>query len=433
MSNANIAKIMEALSAHESRARKSFNLTPSENVISPLARLPLVADIYSRYFFEHLKLHGSWMFWGGIEAGQLQSSFLEPALQRLAGARYVETRPLSGLNCMTVVISGLCPPGGTMMTVPLEAGGHMSTPQVAARLGVQNVPIAMAGHEVDLDQFERDIRGRRIDLVYIDQSTQLFPIDPRPLRQAIDRVSPETVLHCDTSHTNGLVLGGVIANPLERGAHTFGGSTHKTLPGPHKGFVATNDAALADRIGASAFDLISHHQVAASVSLAITLDEFECKDGAGYARQVLVNAKAIAATLAEGGLHVGGADNGWTSCHQVWVAPSGGVDPDAAAAALYEAGLLVNILPGLPSMPGKSLRLSSSELTRLGAREDDVVIVAGVLCEALHGRSIAGKSRQVIRDLRAALDRPQYCYEAADIETLPLYPPLKTLAEALST
>jgi len=426
-----IKDILLKLSAHENRAIRSFNLTPSENVLSPLAKLPLVADIYSRYFFEHLDLHGFWMFYGGIEAGEVQSSVLEPMLRRLTGARYVDTRPLSGLNCMTVVISGLCPPGGTMLTVPLESGGHMSTQQISKRLGVEAVPMPMHVHEVDLEGFERALRRRRIDVVYLDQSTQLFPIDPAPLRRIIDAVSPGTVLHCDTSHTNGLVLGSALPNPLERGAHTFGGSTHKTLPGPHKGFVATNDAQLAERIGGAAYDLISHHQVAASISLAITLDEFEHKDGSGYARRICTNALALARTLADEGLPVGGEGRGWTRCHQVWAAASPGVDPHAAAAELYAAGLMVNILPGLPSIPGIAFRFSTSELTRLGADEDDVAALGSVLAQALKGNSVSTLGRATIQGLRAKLSRPRYCYDLHEIETMDLPSPLEALARAI--
>lgn len=428
---ANLADIVRALSAHESRARNSFNLTPSENIISPLAKVPLVADVYSRYYFEHLKLHGEWMFWGGIEAGQIQSKNLEPVLRRLAKAQHVETRPLSGLNCMAIVISGLCPPGGTLMTIPIEAGGHMSTPNVAARLGVSTIPITMDGHDVNLDHFEQTLQTHKINVVYLDQSTQLFPIDPHPLRLIIDRVSPHTLLHCDTSHTNGLVLGGVLANPLERGAHTFGGSTHKTLPGPHKAFIATNDALIAELISSAAFDLISHHQVSSSISLAITLDEFEHKEGSEYALQVKKNAKIMAATLASESLIVGGGSQGWTNCHQVWVAPPAYIEANDVAAHLYDVGLLVNVLPGLPFMPRKAFRLSSSELTRLGATEQDICLITQVLAEALHGHKPSIKSKNIVRDLRELLNTPQFCYNTEEIETMEFCIPLKTLARAL--
>ena len=320
-----------------------------------------------------------------------------------------------------------------MVTVPPEAGGHMCTQQIARRLGAKAMAMKMDGHEVDTDHLKRLLRAHRVDLVYLDQSTQIFPIDPQPLRRVIDAVSPATVLHCDTSHTNGLVLGGAVPNPLGRGAHSFGGSTHKTLPGPHKGFFATNAAEIAERVGAAAFDLISHHQVAASISLAITLDEFQHKGGSDYAQQILMNSQALARGLAAEGLSVAGQDRGWTRCHQVWVAAAPGVDPHAAAAELYAGGLLVNILPGLPSMPQLAFRFSSSELTRLGAGEAEVGVVAGVIAEALHGQRLSPRSRAAIRDLRAHLKHPRYCYDLSEIETMSFCAPLKAVARSIAS
>lgn len=425
--------ILEALAAHESRALRSFNLTPSENILSPLGRLPFAADIYSRYYFEHLQLVGEWMFWGGIEAGAIQGEFLEPSLRSLTNARHVETRPLSGLNCMTVVISGLCPIGGVMLCVPSEAGGHMCTPQVARRLGATCLPLAMDGFEVDLDALASTLRTGKIDLIYLDQSTQLFPIDPRPLRALIDASSPETVLHVDTSHTNGLVLGGALPNPLEQGADTFGGSTHKTLPGPHKAFVATNKCDLADKVGAAAYDLISHHQVAASISLAITLDEFQHRGGAEYASRIRINAKELAAHLAAHGVSVAGTTQGWTACHQVWARPAAGVRSNDAAMALYDAGILVNVMPGLPTLEGKSLRLSTAELTRLGADVHDIRVIGEALAEALLRGSVSERHRKSIRLLREKLSSPRFCYTAADVGALNLPSCLRRIIQALES
>ena len=77
----------------------------------------------------------------------------------------------------------------------------------------------------------------------------MFPIDPQPIRNLIDKLSPETILHYDSSHINGLIFGKALFNPLTRGAHCYGGSTHKTLPGPHKGFLAMNELSIAKRMG----------------------------------------------------------------------------------------------------------------------------------------------------------------------------------------
>ncbi|MCY0933941.1 hypothetical protein [Streptomyces sp. H34-S4] len=318
---------------------------------------------------------------------------------------------------MTIAMAGLCPAGGTMLTVPEDGGGHMSTVHVADRLGIRTLPIPMERtHHVDLCALESLLARSRPDLVYLDQSSQLFPIDPRPVRQLIDAVSPGTLLHVDSSHTNGLILGGALPNPLERGAHTFGGSTHKTLPGPHKGFLATNDERLRDRIDAIAYHYVSHHHLGAVVSLAITLVELRDCKGDDYARLVLANAHRFAAELWQRGIPVAEPDLGFTACHQVWVKPVPGTDAAKTAQLLEENGLLVNKLGGLPGIPGPAFRLSLAEATRLGATEADVDDLAGIFADLMSGKT--RDHEDDVRALRQRLSRPRFCYDYEDLRDM---------------
>ncbi|WP_404955605.1 hypothetical protein [Streptomyces sp. 147326] len=424
--------LVRALGDHQTRARRSLNLTPSENTMSPLARLPLALDVYSRYFFDHMRLFGSWSFYGGLEPGRIELEVLAPLLREAAQASYVDIRPISGLNCMTVAMAALCPPGGTMYTVPVAGGGHMSTVAVAARLGIRTVPLPMRDHhDLDLDRMEGLLRSDPPDLIYVDQSTQLFPLDPKPVRDLVDRLAPAALIHYDSSHTNGLILGGALANPLERGAHTFGGSTHKTLPGPHKGFLATNDPRLAERIDGIAGDFVSHHHLGEVVSLAVTLVELRQCGGAEYARAVLDNARTLAQDLHRRGLEVAASDRAFTDCHQVWVRARRGTDPDRAADRMFEQGLMVNKLSGLPGLDGTAFRLSVAEATRLGAGAAEMSTLAGALDTLLSGdpRDIA----EEVAALRSALSTPRYCYGAAEVAAMGAPREMVDLMQAIET
>lgn len=412
-----IGALLGTLQDHETRARRSFNFTPSENTLSPLARLPFVLDGYSRYFFDHMELFGEWMFFGGIEAGQLEPQLLKPMLSEMAAATHVDVRPISGLNCMTVAMAGLCPAGGTMYTVPVESGGHMSTTTVAGRLGIRTVPIPMAGHHaIDLDALADLLVADPPDLVYLDQSTQLFPLDPLPVRSLLDRHAPDALLHYDSSHVNGLILGGAIENPLLRGADTFGGSTHKTLPGPHKAFLATNDARAAELTDEIAYHFISHRQSAGIISLAITLLELRDCGGAIYAKQVMENALVFARTLHEAGVPVAAADEGFTACHQVWAGPAEGVSAATAGDRMFDQGLLVNRLGGLPGIDGTGFRFSLSELTRLGADASDAAEMADVFATLLTDRRGVADVSDRVASLRSRLSQPRYCFTRDELE-----------------
>jgi glycine hydroxymethyltransferase len=379
--------------------------------------MPFVMDAYSRYFFEHMRLFGEWFFFSGIEAGLIQAEVLEPLLRELAHAQYVDTRPISGLNCMTVAMAGLCRSGGTMLTVPAESGGHMSTTTVASRLGIRTLPIPMSEtYFVDLDGLDRLLAAEQPDLIYIDQSNQLFPIDPKPIREVVDLRSPGTILHVDSSHINGLILGGALPNPLERGAHTFGGSTHKTLPGPHKGFLATNDPVLRDRIDAIAYHFISQHNLAATISLAITLVEFRECGGAEYAAGVLENSNRFVRGIAARGLQAAAAEHGFTGCHQSWIMPAAGVDPIAAAHRMYEQGLLVNRFNDLPGVDRPVFRMSMAEFTRMGGGSREVDDLVDVFAAFLNGAEADQRDR--IAAIRSRLARPRYCFAADQLSQI---------------
>lgn len=408
-------RVLSLLACEDSSARRSLNLTPSENVLSPLARLPFVLDGYSRYYFDHLRMFGAWSFFGALEHGQIEDQVLLPLLRNLAAAEYITVQPISGLNGMTVAMSALANPGDTVLTMPLAAGGHMSTARVAGRLGLRQLDLPMLDEfTVDLDGLKGTLAQERPALIYLDQSTVLFPVDIQPLRAVLDSAGSSALLHVDTSHLNGLVLGGALANPLHRGADSFGGSTHKTLPGPHKAFLATRNADIAERFAAAAGDLVSHHQPAAVASLAITLLEFRDCGGDRYARQVVKNAQSFAAALAQRGLQVVGADRGYTACHQLWVDP-GTADSARAAEQLYAAGVRVNRV-GVPGIKGSALRLSVAEVTRLGAEEEAFGLLAGALADALDGTDPINDD---LAQLRAQLDRPRFCFDTDDLPALP--------------
>jgi glycine/serine hydroxymethyltransferase len=270
-------------------------------------------------------------------------------------------------------------------------------------------------YDVDLFALERALTDDPPALIYIDQSTVLFPVDPRPLRVIVDKHALSTRIHYDSSHLNGLILGRAMFNPLERGSHTFGGSTHKTLPGPHKGFLATGDAEIGMRIQAAENVLTSHHQPAAVVSLGITLLELlEC-GGQDYAQSVLVNARQLAQCLADGGLRVAGRRRGFTACHQVWIDPTSDDDGLDTTARLESSGIRVNRFRGLPGIPHAAYRLSAAELTRLGGGRAETEALADILIGLMTGGLSVSEARTRVHKIRGQLSRARYCFTEEDL------------------
>lgn len=424
--------LIEQLCRIEAAQSSRVNLTPSENVLSPLARLPFVLDAHGRYFLDDLRLFGRWFFPAGRELGALQHDVLTPILQTMTEARHVNIRPISGINCMTAALAGIARSGDTVLTVPLSAGGHASTSVVATRLGLRVEPLPFTTpHDLDLDRLADMLERESPALIYFDQSTLLFPIDPEPVRRIVDIVSPSTLIHYDSSHVNGLILGGAVFNPLRRGADSFGGSTHKTLAGPHKGFFATNRDDLAERFQAATDHFVSHHHMASVLSLAITLIEMQECGGAEYARTTVDNARLFAVALANEGVPAAEGERGYTSCHQVWV-PCDTVEATAALTnRLERCGLLANNFNCLPGLDRPGFRLSAAEITKRGASSDDMVELAGVIADAVLERAGDDDIRGRVADLAGRWAEPRYCFGWKDIEDIAMPARVRAISRGL--
>jgi glycine hydroxymethyltransferase len=400
------------LTKHEIKLKRSFSFIPSENMISPLARLAYLSDGYSRYFFDEKEVFGRWNFQGGSIIGDIQRNILMPLFRKLAKAKYIDVRAVSGLTGMTLALAAFGgQPGSHMFSVPVQAGGHPDTQYVAQKLGLvaHNLPFA-SWDTLDLDQLGQMIEQEKPSLIYIDHATSLFPLNLETIIQVIRSTSIRPVhIHVDTSHINGLVWGGALPNPLECGADSFGGSTHKTFPGPHKAILFTNNAEVSERLTSVAVNMISHHHMSDVIALTITLIEFlEC-GGTEYASRILENAQAFAYELDQRGINVQGKKRGFTQTHQVWIDTSPFLSAHESASRLFDSGLIVNPFDPLPSLNGPGIRMGLNEPTRLGLREEHMKLFADYFREII----IEGKDTIEVAKKVATLrqeSHPTYCY-----------------------
>lgn len=402
-----VDRIFDILRTHDARMQRSINLIPSENVLSPVARLPFLSDAYSRYFFDEREVFGNWSFQGGSIIGEIQREVLLPLARRVCGAAHVDVRSVSGLNAMTVALGAFGgPPGSRVVTVPSTAGGHPATSYVAARLGLE--PLAMPFLDwgtVDFEALAAIVETQAPSLVYLDHATVLFPLDVRRIVEVVRSASPVDVhVHVDSSHVNGLVWGGVLEHPLDAGADSYGGSTHKTFAGPHKAMLMSRSDAVAERLTSVAVNLVSHHHMSEVISLAISLLEFDQCGGRDYAAQVVTNAQSFAAALAEAGVDVQGRDGVHTATHQVWFDVDGSAH--AVSELLFDDGIVVNPYDPLPSLGRAGIRTGVNEVTRLSLDAAGAAELGYVVARSLQGDPTA---QRAVADLRRGCS-PSYCF-----------------------
>lgn len=393
-----IHTLLAVIQAGQKRAEDAVNLVPSENRLSPLAMLPLSTDYYNRYFFNQAFDPAFWQFRGGQDVAEVEAE-ATTSLSQLARAPYVNTRPISGMSAMMMAMAGLGgKPGGTVVSIDIASGGHYATAGLARRLGFQALTVPAARGRVDDQQLEQILRGHQPELVYVDLQNSRHELDVRHVADLIGANAPRTLLHVDCSHTMGLVLGDALRNPLDEGADTMGGSTHKTFPGPHKGILLTRSPELNERLVEAQMTMLSSHHFAETLALGLAAFEF-CHFGQGYAEQVIRNARLLSELLAADGFQVAMDEDGHsTDTHQVWVKIGDTEQTDYLSRALYDHGIRVNVQVDLPGVPGPVFRLGVNELTFLGARETAVQALAAEFGNARAGVRQDGRGSWRVRE-----------------------------------
>jgi glycine/serine hydroxymethyltransferase len=411
-----VKEILTILEKHENKFNESFNFVPSENILSSLAKIPLRLDVYSRYFFNDMSTWGNWAFHGGKFIGEIEEKYLIPNLQSVTNAKYINFKAISGLNCMTLVISSYCDISDTIFILPPSLGGHASTEFITKRLGLKTAFIPQKEKfAIDLIKFEEAIKKERPKLIYIDQANVLFPLNVAEISKIAKSTSHEIMIHHDTSHLNGLIFGKAIPNPLDLGADSFGGSTHKSFPGPHKAFFATNNELISKKVWENSKNIISHSHMAEAISFCLALIELKHFDIEKFAKQTIDNAKLFASELYNYGVFVEGSENGFTGCHQIWVDPSDYIDTYKASEILYDTGIIVNAFGGLPTINKPSLRMGFNEVTYLGVKEGEIKQLALYFYNTITKKESFKSISIKVKEIRKKYHYPSYSFSTDDL------------------
>jgi glycine hydroxymethyltransferase len=386
-------RLARLVRAHDRwRGREVFNLLASENAVSPTARRYLASDLAGRYTlpvtvqFDGETIDNSY---AGTRYTDQIEQLADDAAKRVFRARFATTRPLSGHIAALSVLVPLLPRGSRLLAIPPEDGGYdgYAAGFVPTMLGYEVTPLRAdgPGHRLEAGAAVRAIREARPQAVLLGQSFFLFPYPLREVAAAAHDVGA-LVLY-DASHVLGLLAGGEFQDPLVEGADVVYGSTHKSFPGPQGGLVYTDREELFRTIAPAlvwrTFDNAHWNRLA---GVAQTLLELE-RCGKEYASTVVANARALARALADEGLPLVAAREGFTASHQIHL------DRARLRAELHlGAGTLARRLERQRLLVDLVGRIGVAEVTRLGLVPDDMPRLAHLLVEAgVRGRRVAAE------------------------------------------
>jgi glycine hydroxymethyltransferase len=322
----------------------------------------------------------------------------------LFGADHANVQPHSGSNANLAVCLALLEQGDKLMGMRLDQGGHLSHGQPVNISGQLYQGIAYGVTEsderLDFDQIADLAKAERPKVILAGATAYSHIIDPAPFRQIADEVGALFVF--DAAHVAGLIAGGVHPNPVGvADVVTF--TTHKTLRGPRGGCILSNED-LAQKIDKALFPGLQggplDHVIAAK---AVAFREAMQPDFKDYARQVIINARALAEALANEGFRIvaGGTDN---HLMLVDLRPfDAELTGKVAQETLDRAGITLNKnqIPNDPRSPfvTSGLRLGTAAMTTAGMREAEMATIAGFIGRVLRGRDDEGEVAAVRDDV----------------------------------
>ncbi|HVN65055.1 MAG TPA: serine hydroxymethyltransferase [Methanomicrobiales archaeon] len=368
------------------RQLNGLELIASENIVSR-AVLEAQGSIMTNKYAEG---YPGRRYYGGCEYYDVVEDLARDRLKKLFGAGHANVQPHSGTQANMAAYFSVMKPGGTLMSMSLSQGGHLShgSPVNFSGQLFRIVPygVDLETETLDMGVVEDIARKEKPNVIVCGASAYPRTIDFRAFRQIADAVGAMCV--ADIAHIAGLCATGV--HPTSVGvAHFTTTTTHKTLRGPRGGAIMCGKE-FAQAVDKAVFPGMQGgplmHTIAAK---AVCFQEALRPQFRDYNRQIVKNCRVLAQVLADGGLRLvsGGTDN-----HLLLIDLSDkGITGLEAEKALGCAGITVNknTIPRETRSPfvTSGLRIGTPAVTSRGMKEPEM-------------RFIGAKILQVLADLK---------------------------------
>ncbi|HBO15713.1 MAG TPA: serine hydroxymethyltransferase [Porticoccaceae bacterium] len=393
-------EVFDAIAKENLRQEQHIELIASENYTSPAVMAVQGGQLTNKYAEGYPQKR----YYGGCEFVDVTEELAIDRAKRLFDVAYANVQPHSGSQANSAVFLALLSGGDTILGMSLADGGHLTHGAKPNFSGKLYHPIQYGLDSetglIDYQQVEDLALAHRPKMIIAGFSAYSGVMDWGRFRAIADRVG--AYLLVDMAHVAGLVAAGVYPSPIPH-AHVVTSTTHKTLRGPRGGIILTNHEDIAKKCNSAIFPGIQGgplcHVIAAK---AVAFKEAACDDFVVYQKQVVANAKAMAATFMERGIQI--VSNG-TENHLMLVSLIGkeytGKDADEALGRAYIT-VNKNAVPNDPRSPfvTSGLRVGTPAITTRGFGEEQVVQLTHWICDILDSLE-QETSEQVISNVKS--------------------------------
>jgi glycine hydroxymethyltransferase len=386
-------EIEKLIKAEGKRQKGVVNLIASENYVSDDVLEALGSVLTNKY----AEGYPGARYYGGNEiVDKIETIAKNRALDAFGLSEsgwHVNVQALSGSPANLAVYLALVPPHEKVMGMSLDQGGHLTHGHKVSITGKvwTQVPFGVSKNTevLDYEEIKRKAIAEQPKMIIAGFTAYPRIIDWKKFREIADACG--AFLMVDMSHIAGLVAGGVYPSPFPY-ADIVTTTVHKTLRGPRSAiiFAKKDEREIGKKIDKAVFPGLQggphENQIAA---VAVALKEAKSPAFKKYAKQVILNAKALSAELGKLGWRI---VSGGTDSHLILVDVFGtaGFGGKEASDRLERAGIIVNknAIPfdTRPPVDPSGIRLGTAGETTRGKKEKDMIALAKRIDKILRGK-----------------------------------------------
>ena len=397
-------ELAAAIAAEVERQQDHIELIASENYVSCAVMEAQGSQLTNKY----AEGYPNKRYYGGCEHVDVAEQLAIDRCKKLFGAEYVNVQPHSGSQANQAVYASVLKPGDTILGMSLAHGGHLThgaSVNISGKL-YNAVTYGLDENEVlDYAEVERLALEHKPKMIVAGASAYALQIDWAKFREIADKVG--AYLFVDMAHYAGLIAGGEYPNPVPF-ADFVTTTTHKTLRGPRGGVIMCRDNTHEKALNSAIFPSLQGgplmHVIAAK---AVAFKEALEPEFKQYAKQVKINAAAMAEELVKRGLRI---VSGRTESHVFLVdlRPKN-ITGKAAEEALGKAHITINknAIPNDPEKPfvTSGIRIGSAAMTTRGFNEADARVLANLVADVLANPEDEANLANVRKQITALCDK----------------------------
>ena len=398
-------QIAEAIDHELNRQRTKLELIASENIVSR-AVMEAQGSVLTNKYAEG---YPGKRYYGGCEYVDVAEQLAIDRAKELFGAAWANVQPHSGAQANMAVFFALLQPGDTILGMNLTDGGHLThgSPVNISGTYYKVIPYGVdrETERIDYDALEKLAAEHHPRMIIAGASAYARIIDFE--RIAAIAKSVDAIFMVDMAHIAGLVAAGQHPSPVPY-ADIVTTTTHKTLRGPRGGVILCRDNTHEKALNSAIFPSLQGgplmHVIAAK---AVAFKEALQPEFKQYAKQVKINAAAMAEELVKRGLRI---VSGRTESHVFLVdLQPMKITGKAAEAALGKANITVNknAIPNDPEKPfvTSGIRIGSAAMTTRGFNEADARVLANLVADVLANPEDEANLANVRKQITALCDK----------------------------